>query len=330
MKNKLSLVAIGFAISGNVYANCWEIDDPSKRLACYDSLYQRGESPVDTSEPSAVDYENRQQKLEFDIDKMTYRQLSRYFDEQEPFKLAPHLPNFILPASYNSKVNREVWEQIEPGAEINRTEVKFQISGKLKLLDDIYNDNWDLWFGYTQTAWWQLYNSDESAPFRETNYSPELLLRYYSDYNIFGMNLLETDIGLLHQSNGRSEPLSRSWNRIYVNFALAKGNFLLNLKPWYRIPESEGDDDNPDIHKYMGYGDYRLSYKDNGSIYSIMLRNNLNFNDNKGGVELNWAFPINDVVKVYLEYYNGYGESLIDYDHYTNRISVGILIYDWL
>lgn len=261
---------------------------------------------------------------------MDSRDIVSYFNDRQIFQLSPHYPNYILPLSYNAKPNEEAFEQFKPGAELDRFEVKFQISGKFKLLNDIYSDNWDLWFGYTQTAWWQLYNSDESAPFRETNYSPEVFATNYSDVNVLGLNLLQTDIGLIHQSNGRAELLSRSWNRLYANFQLSKGDFLLSIQPWYRLPESEGDDDNPNIERYMGYGNYRLTYKDEGTLYSILIRNNLKFDDNKGAIELHWAFPFYDIVKLYFQYYNGYGESLIDYDHYVNRISLGILIYDWL
>ncbi|MGF1756473.1 phospholipase A [Photobacterium sagamiensis] len=309
---KQLIISLIVAYSANSLAlsDCQDVVDEHERLACYDSS-------------------NAKVPTDFDLDAMNLSEITNYFDERKLFRLTPHLPNYILPASYNDKPNEEIWQQIKPDAEMNHMEVKFQFSGKIKFWDDLYNDNWDLWFGYTQTAWWQLYNSDESAPFRETNYSPEFFASYYSDTNILGFTLLETDIGFIHQSNGRAEALSRSWNRIYANFKLGKGNFLLSLQPWYRIPEDDEDDDNPDIHKYMGYGNYRLSYKNEGHLYSILLRNNF-ASDNKGAVELSWAFPVYDTVKIYLQYYNGYGESLIDYDHYVNRASLGILIYDWL
>lgn len=326
---KQLIISLIIAYSANSFAltDCREIVDTSERLACYDnsiSVHQPSSSSIKSSETV-----NAKTQTDFDLDAMNISEITSYFDERGLFLLSPHQPNYILPASYNDKPNEEAWQQIKPGAEINHMEVKFQLSGKIKVWDDLYNDNWDLWLGYTQTAWWQLYNSDESAPFRETNYSPEVFASYYSNLNTLGFTLLETDLGFIHQSNGRAELLSRSWNRIYANFKLARGNFLLSLQPWYRIPEDDDDDDNPDIHKYMGYGNYRLSYKNGGHLYSILLRNNF-ASDNKGGVELSWAFPVYDTVKVYLQYYNGYGESLIDYNHYVNRASLGILIFDWI
>ncbi|MGF1759516.1 phospholipase A [Photobacterium sagamiensis] len=327
LKQLIISLMIIYSANSFALADCWKIDDADERLTCYDNSMNTDQAPSphhDSTETSTTEA-----PVEFDIDTASYSGIINFFDEQKLFRLSPHEPSYILPAAYNSKPNEDIWQQIKPGSEIDEMEVKFQISAKIKFWDDLYKDNWDLWFGYTQTAWWQLYNADASAPFRETNYSPEIFASYYSNINILGFTLLETDIGFRHQSNGRAELLSRSWNRIYANFQLEKGNFLLWLQPWYRIPEDADDDDNPDIHKYMGYGNFRLIYKNEGHLYSILLRNNL-ASDNKGAVELSWAFPLYDTVKIYLQYYNGYGESLIDYDHDVNRISLGILLYDWI
>ncbi|OLQ79079.1 hypothetical protein BIT28_14690 [Photobacterium proteolyticum] len=316
-----------YFLSFQAHSSCANIKVDHQRLECYDQLSKGGLELSDNADKSAAP---NSETRAFNLTTMDSNEIVSYFKDRKIFQLTPHYPNYILPLSYNKKPNEDAFEEFAPGAELDRFEVKFQISGKFKLLDDIYRDNWDIWFGYTQRAWWQLYNSDESAPFRETNYAPEIFASYYSNVDIFGFKLVMTDIGLIHQSNGRSELLSRSWNRLYANFQLTSGDFLLSIQPWYRIPESDEDDDNPNIEDYMGYGNYRLTYKDEGTLYSLLLRNNLKFDDNKGGIELSWAFPVYDIVKLYLQYYNGYGESLIDYDHYVNRISLGILIYEWL
>ncbi|TQV80056.1 phospholipase [Exilibacterium tricleocarpae] len=313
--------ACSFALS-----ECRDIPDDRERLACYDDHVR----PADQkSGPPPATGKKPQKKTDFSLDRMSLPTIANYFDQQKTFELTPYKANYFLPAAYNDKPNQELWELLRPGAEINNTEVKFQLSGKVKLWDDMYRGNWDLWAGYTQTAWWQLYNSDESSPFRETNYSPELSVSYYSDIDIFGFTLAQTDIGLVHQSNGRAEPLSRSWNRIYAQFNFIKGNYFISLKPWYRIPEDEDEDDNRDIDDFMGYGEYQVTYKKDKHLLSFMLRNNLRGDDNRGGAELAWAFPIKGAVKGYLQYYNGYGESLMNYNHAVNRLSLGILIFDW-
>ena len=315
---KLPIISFIVLCSTHVYSqqNCAQLTQDNERLNCYDTTIKGGN--------------DSEQAISREFAHVDIKGVSNYFDERPVFKLTAHRPSYFLPASYNSTTNDSVYQETGSDATEDEIEVKFQFSGKLKLFDDIVNDNFDMWFGYTQTSWWQLYNTEESAPFRETNYSPELFTTYYSDVDLLGLTLVQTDVGFIHQSNGRSRPISRSWNRIYANFELTRGNFLLSIKPWYRIHESESEDDNPNIENYVGYGDYRLTYKDGANLYSVLFRNNFKFDDdNKSSIELSWAFPVYEVVDLYFQYYNGYGESLIDYDHKVSRISVGILIYDW-
>ena len=60
-----------------------------------------------------------------------------------------------------------------------------------------------------------------------------------------------------------------------------------------------------------------------------MLRNNLR-SENKGAIELGWSFPISSRVKAYVKYFNGYGESLIEYNNAIESFGIGVLISDWL
>ncbi len=328
LKKTVTSLLIACSFNSFAHADCQGISDDGERLACYDNLLS--EKQMLHPQPDAAEASDVKPPEEFDLDTMNFSQITSYFDDQKLLKLTPHHPSYMLPVSYNNNPNSELFEELKPDLEFDKMEVKFQISGKVKLWDDLYKDNWDIWVGYTQIAWWQLYNTAESAPFRDTNYSPEIFASYYSNFNILGFTLLQSDFGIIHQSNGRPEFISRSWNRIYANFQLAKGNFIMTLQPWYRIPEDADDDDNPDIHKYMGYGNYRFSYKDDDIIYSMLLRNNFRADGNKGAVELSWAFPLYETVQFYVQYFNGYGESLLDYNHSSNRLSLGILLYDWI
>ena len=252
----------------------------------------------------------------------------------DSFVITPHRPNYILPFTYNSNVNTEPYRPfivLDPDADkIDDVEVKYQLSFKIPLIMEVFNEKTNLWFAYTQVAYWQLYNDDISAPFRETNYEPELLLDIQQDREIFGLTLSHIVLAFNHQSNGRAEPLSRSWNRIYANFVFEKNNFIMYLKPWYRIPEDEADDNNPDIEKFLGHGDYAAAYKHNDHVYSILLRSTPTADDNHTSVELNWSTPISKRLKAVVQYINGYGDGLVDYNNRNKRIGLGIMLTDWL
>jgi phospholipase A1 len=275
------------------------------------------------AEVSVQDVKSEEQDV-IDFDKRLNYQSD---EERSQFDVTLHRPNYFLPLTYNSNPNEKTYEQANKDIP-NNYEAKFQLSFKMLLWDDIFDDNGDLYGAYTQLSLWQIYN--ESSPFRETNYEPELFLRFDTDFNVLGLENKYLLLGLNHQSNGQGDEFSRSWNRLYAEFIAAKGTFLASLKAWYRIPESEADDDNPDILHYLGYGQLSGAYKWRKNVLSCAFRNNLDFDENNGSIEVGWSYPLTDNLRVYIQYYNGYGESLIDYDNYTNRIGCGIMINDWI
>jgi phospholipase A1 len=247
------------------------------------------------------------------------------------FALTPHRPNYLLPLAYNSSPNVDVYEGEITEDDLDKAEVKFQISLKYKLFDNIYKDNWDVYIAYTNLSYWQAYNSDFSSPFRDTNHEPEAWLQYNTDWELFwGIKCRLLQAGIWHQSNGRAEPLSRSWNRLYLNAVFERGDLAFSIKPWYRIPEDEEDDDNPDIERYLGYGELGAAYKWRGNTFSMMFRNNLRTSGNKGAIELGWSFPLYRKLKGYVQYFNGYGQSILDYNDAANTIGVGLALTDFL
>jgi Outer membrane phospholipase A len=110
-----------------------------------------------------------------------------------------------------------------------------------------------------------------------------------------------------------------------------RGNWGVSVKPWYIVNDS---DDNPDIEDFMGYGELRAAWAPTGNrhVVTLMLRNQLESGFDRGAAELSWSFPFFDYpwVKGYLQYFHGYGESLIDYDRRVNRIGIGVAFSDWL
>ena len=250
-----------------------------------------------------------------------------------PFVITPHRRNYLLPYSYWS--NRQWNDPDKDDRDLQPNEVKFQLSLKAPLKENIVDDV-TLWMAFTGTFFWQAYNSEISAPFRETNYEPEIFISKPIDWQIGPLDSELLVAGFNHQSNGRDVPVSRSWNRVFMNYVFKTGDYYWSVKPWYRIPEEEKDDpletsgdDNPDIEKFMGNFELEVAYPFRNHVLELMVRNNLR-SDNKGAGRINYSFPLSKRFKGLVQVFSGYGDSLINYDDYENRFSFGILLTDSL
>jgi phospholipase A1 len=244
----------------------------------------------------------------------------------QTFPISPYRSNYILPFTYDTSPNQGPAQIADPGRELHQEEVKFQISVKILLWQDVLGKEVDLWVAYTQLSFWQLYDFANSSPFRTTDYEPEILLNFRTDYKLLGLRGRYINVGYDHQSNGESGALSRSWDRVIANFGFERGDFTFVLNTWVRV---FGAADNPDITNYMGYGQANLYYLRRGHRFGLMLRNNLRSGGNKGAVQLEWSFPLLRWIGGYVQYFNGYGENLLDYNSATNRIGAGFILKDW-
>jgi len=241
---------------------------------------------------------------------------------RNPFSITTHHTNYLFPVSYNSNQNRESFRNISEDAPANSAELKFQFSAKVNLVEELFGDYGDVYFGYTQRSWWQAYNTDASSPFRETNYEPEVFIDFDNAWGALGWVNTRNRISLNHQSNGRSSPLSRSWNRVYLESTFQSGDWAFTLAPHWRIPESDSEDDNPDIERFMGYGDVRLAKRlNNNHEVSGQLRGNPSAGNM--GTQIDYSWPAFNSLRAHVQYYYGYGESMIDYDHRVHRLSIG-------
>ncbi|MCK2183618.1 phospholipase A [Halomonas getboli] len=239
-----------------------------------------------------------------------------------PFAITAHHRNYLLPFSYSRSPNQETFNEIDHGASPDRMEVKFQFSAKFKLAEDLVFNRGDLYFAYTQRSWWQAYNSDASSPFRETNYEPEVFVDFDNDWTLAGWTNIDNRLSLNHQSNGRSGDLSRSWNRLILTSTFINDDWAISMSPYWRLPETEGQDDNPDIHKYMGYADVTVARKlFDDQEASLLWRGNPD--SGHMGAQLDYSWPLFGKIRGHVQFYQGYGESLIDYDRSTQRLSLG-------
>jgi len=332
-----------------------ELDQESRQLDRKISQMRREldekSGQLDEEKRHQLDEENRRAlnekiRLETKIRQLNEENSQALEEQSRQARLAlAYRQNYILLGMYNFHMEKQLWESVNPGMELQDYEIKYQLSLKLKLFDITDNSvtgDWerhlgmhiDLWLAYTQLSFWQIYNASISRPFRETNYEPELILNGRMDKDLFyDWKLRFIQIALNHQSNGQSDPLSRSWNRLMFNFGFERENLDVVLKTWYRFPESTNDD-NPDIESYLGYGELSAGYRRNlwgiDWRFSLMFRNNLRFdNENRSalqlGVEANLFGPLN----LYIQYFTGYGESLINYNSYANTVGAGVSVKDW-
>ena len=194
-------------------------------------------------------------------------------------------------------------------------ELHFEFSFERPITYDALGLEEKISFAYAQNSWWQI--TQDSAPFRESNYRPEL---YVSAPVPFADEL---KIGAMHESNGKGGEESRSWNRLYAQSTWSADGFSITPRAWYAFWL---DRTNEDIADYMGYGDLRASYTFGKQRLSALWRNNLHFDgSNRGAIELNYSFPIfNSGFYGYLRYFGGYGESLADYKRSVNKIGIGL------
>lgn len=339
---------------------CVALEANADRLDCYDKIFKttNAQAPVIVSEQRVAQematVKAQPATLPAKIEQTVQSLFTIHGDKIDPntslldkrwelsensklgtWNIRANQPVYLLPAFWTSSKNELPSSPNPQNTEttdqnLKSTEAKFQISLKTKAAENLIGNNGDLWLGYTQSSRWQVYNSEESRPFRETNYEPEASLIFRTNYELLGLNGRLLGMTFNHQSNGRSDPLSRSWNRVMLNLGLERGNFAMMIRPWYRIEEDAKDDNNPDIKDYMGRGDITGFYRWNDHEFSLMLRHSLKGGDDShGAAQFDWAFPIKGKLRGHFQLFDGYGESLIDYNHRATYVGLGVSLMNW-
>ncbi|MGP5212592.1 phospholipase A [Psychrobacter immobilis] len=273
-----------------------------------------------------------------DIEKYTPLSLSYDLDknsERGTWTVRPYRPTYVLPVFYTFDPNLDPSTPSQEtesftSNDIRNTELKFQLSLKTKVAEDLFDTSADLWFGYTQESHWQVYNEDNSRPFRATDYQPEIFLTQPVTADLpFGGRLRMLGAGAIHHSNGQDDPLSRSWNRAYLMAGAEWGKLSIVPRLWARVnSESSSSEDNPDIEDYMGYGDIKFLY-DLPDQQSLSGTLRYNPSTNKGAAQVDYIYPLSENVNGFVQVFQGYGESIIDYNHENTSIGFGIVLNDW-
>ena len=236
------------------------------------------------------------------------------------FNVKAYKENYFLPLSYRYKS-----EFIPNGTHTSKhTESEFQVSilydfsSNLLGLGEVYS------FGYTQRSWWQIYA--ESAFFRESNYQPEFFVKIPSHTFLKNSSLKGFKLAAIHQSNGRGGLYERSWNRVSFSTFFQYSNLITELTSWYRLPDAT--DYNPDLTNYIGDGEIKFMLPYEKHLFKLKLRSS--FLGEKGSIDFTYSYPLpvrkeNDLF-LFFKTFNGYGESLIDYNHHVNKISIGVAL----
>ena len=337
---------------------CAAIDSDPVRLQCYDRAVRRdprraAEAEQENAELAAA-YDALDARLHPDgvrnqaeervAASIASRELSALDRRWElspesklgSFNLRAYKPVYLLPLAWSSRPNRlpqspNPENRLQDPFDLQPTEARFQLSLKTKVAQGLLFGEGDLWFGYTQSSRWQLYNSRTSRPFRETVYEPEALLVFGPKAEVLGWDLRMASIGINHQSNGRSLPLSRSWNRVVAAFGFERENWLLSLRPWWRIGEDAETDDNPDIVDYLGRGDINLVHRRGDHEFALLARHTLKPGaESRGALQFDWSFPLSRSLRGHVQLFEGYGESLIDYDWNQTTVGLGVTLNDLL
>ena len=203
------------------------------------------------------------------------------------------------------------------------SDVKFQISFQQRLTKSVLPGHTYLYLFYTQKAIWHVFRN--SLPFHDLNFNPGIGISRH----IIMKNRLLGKLTLMaeHESNGRDGIASRSWNKISLAGEAYISPFLMaHAKYWIPIVDGKY---NRDILKYMGLyqaGFQARSLDDKWVLDMTLVKRkgwNLNFNTI---VQLGYRINHNSNQFIMIQYYNGYGEHMLDYDQYHSRIRIGILI----
>jgi outer membrane phospholipase A len=202
---------------------------------------------------------------------------------------------------------------------------KFQISLRFRLFDNhgrlARRMPWidDLYLSFSQTSLWDL--GELSKPFKDSSYRPRL---FYANYDLArfldGKLRVGIESGLGHESNGKEGEDSRSYNMLYARPTLTFGD-PDGLRAYFAplIHNYIAESDNPDIDDYRGYVDWLAGIGSKGGLdFWGVLRKGTR--SDFGSIELNASYPLSKLSGgdltgwLMLQYFNGYGESLLDYN----------------
>lgn len=202
------------------------------------------------------------------------------------------------------------------------SDVKFQISLAIRLTNATLPWHTYLFLMYTQKTFWNVF--EKSLPMHDMNFNPGIgwTKPFFSKDRYVGkMTLL-----IEHESNGRDSIQSRSWNRVSLCGSVLVNEWLMvHGKVWIPIIDSGN---NRDILKYCGIFQTGVVVTTPNKKFQVGLtlvkRRGWKPNFNTIA-EASWNINPKTNLNLFAQYYNGYGESLLDYNQFQSRLRVGIV-----
>ena len=328
--------------------------DSAARLACFDQWASQQKTPIPV--PPPMDTAQAPPVIEIispeGCRNPAYSDLSRFWELESGSDCGTFSFRGYRPISVSVTRGSNVNRQPSSGADAHsaatpvdyrRVENRIQLSVRTKIAQGMLtqgdNPRKDsLWFGYTQQSYWQLFSPDISRPFRNTDHEPEVIYVYPTDAALpGGWRLRYSGIGVVHQSNGQSLPLSRSWNRVYLMAGMELGQrWRVQARVWQRIGERSHNDDNPGISDYVGRGELSAFWSyDPDNLVGMTLRHALR-SPGRGSARVEWLQTLGtgfaggkSNLRLHTQLFSGYGDSLIDYNNKRTVLSVGLSLLDF-
>ena len=345
-----------------------QTQDPAARLACYDRWVQSQQpgatgapanaAPADTTPTAPADTTAAAPPASappaaHDCRSRQYSTLSRFWELEDGtdcgrFNIRGYKP-ISLSWIYSNTINRAPTSPYPDHTATQEQpyliqEGRIQLSVRTKVGQGFlpvshFGGRDSLWFGYTQQSYWQIFTSSISRPFRNTDHEPEFMYIVPTPAELpGGWRLRYAGLSLNHQSNGQTLPLSRSWNRTILMAGMERGDrFNVTARLWNRIPDGDGLDDNPDIDTLIGRAEVTGAWQvDKDNTLMLTLRHSLT-SDANGSYRLEWLQAMGDEsgrnkasgLRLHVQLFNGYGDSLLDYNRGRTVLSVGLSLVDW-
>lgn len=245
------------------------------------------------------------------------------YEQQSEDSLMQALGN--IPAFTIYKDNYLITGTSFKGGKVNKynSDVKFQISLRHRLYRKLLPYQIYIYLTYSQKSFWNIYQ--KSAPFADNNYNPSIGFgrNFIRNRRIEGIGFVQFE----HESNGRDSIQSRSWNRLsFTGIYIPDRNFTFQAKAWIAMMVAK---QNKHLTRYAGIGHLAGTYtNDEGRLCcSAVMTKRGGWNWNA-----NWSLSVAyrlfkaDNQYLYLQFYNGYGESMIEYNQFHRYVRIGFVI----